>query len=594
MSGWRHNHLIPEEEQRAFNPVILWRLLSYLRPYRARVTLATLAMLLDSAAALAGPYLVSLAIDRHLVPRRLEGLDLLVFLFLIIQAAGWLGSFGQTYLMAWVGQRVISRLREELFSHLQNLTLDFFDRHPAGLLISRVISDVNAIQELITAGVVQVLDDLVTLGGIVGVLVFMNLRLALVSLITLPLLVYTATAFRQRVLRAYRRVRNMIARVNISLQEGISGIRVTQSFVREEFNLERFSRTNQEAMKANLAAASLISLFMPAVELVGAFGTALVLWHGGRQILAGELSVGVLVAFLAYLGRFFQPLRDLSHIYNVMQSAVAASENVFDILDTRPSVVDDPDAPEMDPPAGRVSFRGVTFGYRPGEPVLRGINLEVELGELVALVGPTGAGKTTLASLLCRFYDPWEGVILIDGRDIRRVKVASLRRYLGVVLQDGFLMAGTVKDNIRYGCLEATDEEIREAARAVGADEVIAGLERGYNTGVAERGQNLSAGQRQLICFARAWLRNPRVLILDEATSSVDPVAEGKLRAAMEALLRGRTSFIIDHRLNYVHRADRVVVLEQGRVVGVGKHQELLASGGVYAGLYRRRYGGDP
>lgn len=548
-------------------------------------------MLAVTATGLAGPLIVSTAIDRHIAGHDPGGLALAVGLYVLVQIAGWLATSAQTWTMGAVGQRVVYRIREDIHGHLQTLGLDYFDARPAGVIMSRVTNDVNALGELISSGLVHVVTDLITLAGIVVIMVQRDAVLTLLTLTTVPFLIYAATAFRGRVLRAYRRVRTAVADVNANLQESISGVRVTQSFVRERDNLGRFDRTNLENLQANMQAVSLFSAFMPTVELIGAAGTALILWYGGLELGRGTLTVGTLYLFLTFQGRFYQPIRDLAHIYNVMQSAMAACEKIFGVLDSRPNVGDRPGALAPAEIAGRVTFEGVTFGYDPARPVLEDISFDVLPGWRVALVGPTGAGKTTVVNLVARFYDPEKGRVCVDGVDIRDLSLEAYRARLGIVLQDTYLFSGTILDNIRYGRPQASGEEVIRAARAVGAHEFIASLPEGYRTEVGERGAALSAGQRQLVAFARALLRDPRILILDEATSSVDAATEDVIRRGLKTLVAGRTSFIIAHRLSAVEEADIILVLDGGRIVERGRHDELVARDGLYARLYRLQAG---
>lgn len=534
---------------------------------------------------------MSTAIDRHIAGHDPGGLALAVGLYVLVQIAGWLATSAQTWTMGAVGQRVVYRIREDIHGHLQTLGLDYFDARPAGVIMSRVTNDVNALGELISSGLVHVVTDLITLAGIVVIMVQRDAVLTLLTLTTVPFLIYAATAFRGRVLRAYRRVRTAVADVNANLQESISGVRVTQSFVRERDNLGRFDRTNLENLQANMQAVSLFSAFMPTVELIGAAGTALILWYGGLELGRGTLTVGTLYLFLTFQGRFYQPIRDLAHIYNVMQSAMAACEKIFGVLDSRPNVGDRPGALAPAEIAGRVTFEGVTFGYDPARPVLEDISFDVLPGWRVALVGPTGAGKTTVVNLVARFYDPEKGRVCVDGVDIRDLSLEAYRARLGIVLQDTYLFSGTILDNIRYGRPQASGEEVIRAARAVGAHEFIASLPEGYRTEVGERGAALSAGQRQLVAFARALLRDPRILILDEATSSVDAATEDVIRRGLKTLVAGRTSFIIAHRLSAVEEADIILVLDGGRIVERGRHDELVARDGLYARLYRLQAG---
>ncbi len=585
-----HGHSMLEDGPVAYDSELVRRLMKYVVPHWRYILLASIMTLGVAGSNLAGPYLLKVAIDRYIATGNLWGLNGVAALYILTHLVNWVCSYGQTYYMSWVGQNTLYSLRRDLFSHLQRLGFKFYDSRPAGVIMSRVTNDVQAIQELISGGLVHMISDVIVLGGIVTIMLLMNTRLALVSFLVLPFLTYTAIVFRNRVRRAYRDVRVKIANVNATLQESISGVRVAQSFVREDLNAQRFDQTNLENLQANMRAASLFSVFMPLVDCIGAAGISLILWYGGRQVMAGTLTVGVVVAFISYLERFYRPLQDLGQIYNTMQSAMAACEKIFAIMDTEPEITDRPGAVDPGSLKGHVRFENVTFGYDPDRPVLHDINLEALPGERVALVGPTGAGKTSIINLLARFYDPQRGRIVVDGHDLRDLKVECLRKQIGIVLQDTFLFSGTVKDNIKYGKLDATDEEVIAAAKAVGAHEFIEKMPQGYDTPVGERGAMLSIGQRQLISFARALLRDPRILILDEATSSVDAYTEVLIQRALEKLLEGRTSFIIAHRLSTVRNADKILVIDQGRIVERGTHAELLARGGLYAQLYEMQF----
>ncbi len=612
--GWHGGGWLDEEAARRVDPQLLRRLLAYLAPYRAHVILALLAMLLATAATVVGPYILARAIDHYVIPgheawragdfgraeRMIAGATMVAGLYLGLQLLFWLATYGQVYLMSWAAQNAIFRLRQDLFAHIQRLSLRWFDGRPAGVVMSRVTNDIESMKELISSGMIQVIGDFFILAGIMGFMLAMNWKLALLAFITLPFCVILATTFRERVINAYRKVRQKIAEIAANLQESISGVRVTQSFVREDANLARFDRTNQENFAANMQAATLWAMFWPLVEVIGAFGTAIVIWWGGqwamREYLAGvpwelaAVSPGVIVAFIQYIDRFFWPIRNMAMIYTEIQHATAACEKIFEIMDTEPEIKDAPGAVELGAIRGEVRFEAVTFGYEPDQPVLRQLSLVAEPGQRVALVGPTGAGKTSIINLLARFYDPQQGRILVDGVDVRTVTQHSLRRQMGIVLQDTFLFSGTVLDNIRYGRLEVGEEEVVGAARAVGAHEFIMRLPEGYRTEVQERGGKLSIGQRQLVSFARALLADPRILILDEATSSVDAYTEVLIQRALERLLEGRTSFVIAHRLSTVRSADKILVVDGGRVVEEGTHEALLAAGGVYARLYETQF----
>ncbi|MEE8385495.1 MAG: ABC transporter ATP-binding protein, partial [Dehalococcoidia bacterium] len=497
---------------------------------------------------------------------------------------------GQRYTLSWVSQRVLATLRAQLFRHLQVLSLGYHDTHIVGVTISRVINDVAVINQLLSEGLITFVGDLLVLVGIIVVMLSMSPRLALLSFSVLPLMVLATALFARRAQVAFRHTRARIAAVVGDLAEDISGMRVIQAFAREDISREHFDEVNRANREAHVMAMSLSFVFLPSVEFLGMLATAVVLWFGGRAVAQGELTLGVMVAFLAYVSRFFQPIRELSQLYTTMQAAMAGGERVLALLDTEPQVADAPDAVEMPPIVGRVELRDVSFSYRGETRVLHQVNLTVEPGQTVALVGPTGAGKTSIANLIARFYDVTEGVVLIDGVDVRQVGQRSLRRQMGLVPQDPFLFSGAIADNIRFGCPDALDSAVEEASRLANAHKFITALPNAYDTAILEGGVNLSVGQRQLICIARAVLAGPRILILDEATSSVDTVTEMLIQQALRRLLTGRTAIVIAHRLSTIRHADIICVVDGGRIVERGRHEELLAQGGIYRELYERQF----
>jgi len=571
---------------KAYDPRVMSRLLEFLQPYRLRIAFAFVVMIVRAVSGLAGPYIIRLAIDEGIAKGNLNYLGLAVVAYLVAGAFNWVSNFGQIYTMAWVGQNIIYTLRTKLFAHLQDLTLSFYDRYEVGRLISRVIGDVGVMQEFVTWAVVGVFSDIFTLVGIVAAMISLSWSLSALAFLVLPIMFIVTVIWRARARESYRQVRRRIAAVNANLNENISGVRVVQAFVREHVNAAFFEHLNHEHLDANLDAARLAALFFPAIDVLGSLATALVIGAGGIAVLGGNLTPGVLVAIVLYVDRFFDPIRDMTQRYNTLQATMASGERLIELLDTRPDLLEAPDAIDLPPIVGHVRVEHVNFGYLPGVTVLHDIDLDVLPGQTVAFVGETGAGKSSLVALLSRFYDVKEGRITVDGYDVRHVRRESLRRQMGLVLQATFLFSGTVRDNIRFGRLDATDAEVEEAARVVGADEFIYALKDGFDAQVGEGGSALSVGQRQLISFARAVLADPRILILDEATCSIDTHTEQIIQRALERLLKGRTSFVIAHRLSTITKADQILVVDAGRIVERGTHQSLLDQHGLYYDLY--------
>jgi ATP-binding cassette, subfamily B, multidrug efflux pump len=577
---------------KAYDARLMRRLWAFVAPYRRRVYVALGLLIGEAAAASMPPLLVQRVIDGPLAQGRPQG----VWIYFVLYVLATLGSFGfkyaQIYVMQTVGQEVMVDLRMKIFGHVQRMSLAFFDRHPVGSLITRLTNDVDALNEFLTQGIVSILADLAVLAGIIVVMFILDWRLALIVMLVLPLVV-AITFFFQRIMRqTYRQVRQRLARINAYLNEHISGMLVLQLFNREQVASNRFDDLNQSYRAANLQSLTAFSLFFPAINIMASLALALLLYWGGRGVLAGWASLGVLVAFVQYTERAFQPIRDLSEKYNILQAAMAASERIFSILDAPEEVKDRPDPLHLPQHVrGEIEFRNVVFGYNPDEPVLRDVSFTIPAGQAVAVVGATGAGKTSLISILARFYDIQQGSILLDGVDIRDVPQTELRKHIAAVPQDPVCFSGTIASNIRLHADEISDEQMRRAAEIANAAPFIERLPGDYDYEVRERGTNLSVGQRQLLAFARAVAFNPEVLlVLDEATSSVDTETEALIQTALERLLEGRTSIVIAHRLSTIRHVDRIIVLHKGRVVEDGSHEELLARRGYYARLYQLQY----
>ena len=581
---------------KAYDARLMRRLLAYLWPYWRQVAVALVAIVAGAAAQLAQPYLIKTAIDRFIAAGRLAGLDRLAALYFVILVGAFAAEYLQTWTMQMTGQRIMFDLRMAIYGHLQRLDLAYYDRNPVGRLMTRVTSDVDVLNDLFTSGVVTIFGDVFTLAGIMVVMLAMNWRLALVAFSVLPLIAFITQWFRRNVRESYRVVRGWIARINAFLQENITGMSTVQLFRREALNFERFDEIDKKHRDANIESIFYYSVFYPAIEAVSALAWALIIWYGGGSVLRNELTLGALVAFLQYSQRFFRPISDMSEKFNVLQSAMASSERIFKLLD-EPAAIEPPAQPARRPAAaaGHIVFDQVWFAYgdqEAAEPdwVLRDVSFEVKPGQRVGIVGATGSGKTTLINLLLRFYDVRRGRITIDGVDIRDLDPADLRGLFSLVLQDVHLFSGTVADNIRLGNTSIDDARVRRAAHAVHADRFIERLPGAYASAVAERGSTLSVGQKQLLSFARALAFDPRVLILDEATSSVDTETEILIRDALHVLMAGRTTIAIAHRLSTIQDMDLILVLHKGRVRESGTHQELLAQRGIYFKLFELQY----
>lgn len=580
---------------KAFDWKQFTRLFGYMKPYaKQMLPLVSIMMILGTITKLTVPFLTSLAIDRAIAPKvGNPSLSLLYSLtagVIVLYLIQWIAGVYRIKYTNIIGQRVIYDLRSDLFKHIQKLSFNFFDKRPAGSVLVRVTNDINSLQDLFTNGVVNLMIDCVQLMGITIILLVINWKLGLAVMVTVPIMFFVSTKLRQKIRIAWQDVRMKNSRINSHLNESIQGIRVTQAYTQEQENMNYFDVMNTDSKKSWNKASAMNQAFGPIIEVTGGFGTMILFWLGAYLIQSGELTVGMLVAFSSYVSNFWDPINRLGQMYNQLLVAMASSERIFEYLDEQPAVQDNPGAKPMGTIRGDINFEKVIFEYEKGRAALKGIDLDVKAGQSIALVGHTGSGKSTIINLIGRFYDIKSGRITIDGEDIRGVTLDSLRRQIGIVLQDTFIFSGTIRDNIRFGRLEATNEEVENAAKAVDAHDFIMKLPGGYETEVEERGSALSMGQRQLLSFARALLANPRILILDEATASIDTETELKIQEALKILLQGRTSFIVAHRLSTIRHADKIVVLDHGEIKEEGNHHELTSRDGVYNGLIEAQF----
>jgi ATP-binding cassette subfamily B multidrug efflux pump len=579
-----------KRERKVPDRVLIARLAKYVLKYKWRFTIAVVAVLVTSLTALLPPYLFKVAIDSYIVKGDLAGLAFISSILICIYLINLVSDYQRTYQISWIGQNMVNEMRKQLFSHLQELSFSFYDRSEAGEIMSRVTNDTDTLSQMFVQGVITLVSDVLTLVGVVAIMLWLSIRLALATFLVIPPLFLLTWLFQSRLRRAYRATRKKIAKVTSRLEESVSGIREIKSFTRERDTIDVFREANIENLQANVRAGRLFALLVPVVQILGAVGTCIVLWFSGVLTVSGGITLGVIVAFLLYVSSFFRPIIDLTMFYNTVQSSLAATERIFETLDTKPEIADIPDAVELKNVEGEIIFENVTFGYDPAHPVLRDVNIHIKPGKTLAIVGPTGAGKSTIVKLLSRFYEPQKGTITVDGYDIRKVTLESLHRQMGIVLQEPFLFSGTILENIRYGKLAATDDKVEKIAKMVGVHESVNRLPHGYETDVGERGARLSVGQKQLVSFARALLRDPPILILDEATSSVDPYTELKIKRGLAVLLKDRTSLVIAHRLSTVRNADHIIVINEGKIVEEGNHRELMKKRGMYRRLYEKQF----
>jgi len=579
-----------------FDWKIMKRPLTYAKPYWFYILIGVIAILLVTVSNLLRPYLVQQAIDNYInnphisKEQAIQGVIRIGSLYIVIITVAFLINYGQVYLIQYTGQKIIFNLRQQIFEHLQKLSLSFFDRNPVGRLVTRVTNDTDTLNEMYTSVITNLFNDVFIIAGIVIAMVSYNLKLAFIALSTTPLILTGMYIYRKLASQAYRLVRVRLARINAFLSEHISGMKIVQLFVTENKKMEEFKKINKEYYDANMRQLTIFAIFRPSMDVIYSLTLALLIWYGGRDIIAGKIEFGVLYAFVNYLQQLFQPVFDISEKYDILQSAMASAERIFILLDTKEEVKDPEDPIPLEEVKGKIEFKNVWFSYNGKEWVLKDVSFEVNPGETVAFVGATGAGKTSIINLLCRFYDIQKGEILIDGIDIRKVRQQDLRKHIGIVLQDVFLFTGDIKSNIRLNNKNITDNDIYRVAKYVNAHQFIKKLPEGYNSKVTERGSTLSAGQRQLLAFARALAFNPKILVLDEATANIDTETEKLIQDALEKLTKGRTTLVIAHRLSTIQHADKIIVLHKGRIREIGTHQELLQKKGLYYNLYMLQY----
>jgi ATP-binding cassette subfamily B multidrug efflux pump len=583
-------------ERKTSTKVLLSRLLRYLLPYRRHLSIVVVTTIVSSITGVIGPYLLGIGIiGRYIMTSDYAGLEMMVLIYILVLVVGWVSDTLRTFSIGRIGENMLFKMRKDLFAQLQNLSFSFFDRADSGDTISIVTNDTDSIGQAFTSGVVMVLSDVLSLALTIAIMFMINVQLTLISMLVVPLLIGVAYAFSSRFRRTYRETRKTISGVTSKLQEGISGIREIKSFTREADTIRDFTKVNRQETQANLQANIVWGTFFPTIQFIQAIGTSIVILYGGTLAFSGSLgplatAIGILITFTLYVNQFFGPIFDLTNFYNTIQSALAAAERIFTLIDRRPEIRDSETATRIPPIRGEIEFKDVTFAYVQDHPVLHNVSFLIKSRETVALVGSTGAGKSTIIKLISRFYETKSGSVTIDEHDVKQITQESLRSQMGIVLQDSFLFTGTIMENIRYGNLEATDEQVMEAAKIVGAHEYISKMPNGYNTEIGERGAGLSVGQKQLISFARALLRNPAIMVLDEATSSIDPYTDLLIRKAMKILLKYRTSIIIAHRLSTVRNADRIFVIDNGRIAEEGNHKQLMKKNGIYRHLYDMQF----